>query len=149
MTADMMKNVDFLRERTNVTYEEAITVLERNEGDVMRALVELEHEGRVNVQHTTTAGEQDQSEGENRQAHCDVNQAKEKASSFFNKACQTRLVIEKESENGEKSTVANLSAPFAVGVTVLAPYITLASAALSVASGYQVRVKKDEKGGFI
>lgn len=141
MSEKMLHDVDYLRERADVSYEEALDVLQRNDGDVMRALVELEQQGRVHGA-SETGGTQGEAQ---RQAHCDVNDAKEKATSFFKRACQTRLVIERKREDGEKETIANLSAPFAIGVTILAPYITLGSAALTLASGYQVKVKKEEK----
>ena len=136
MNDQNLQNIDYLREKANLSYEEAVALLEKNGGDVTRALIELEQQGRIPSQFTGS---------ENKQStHCDAQEAKAKATSFFKKACQTRLVVERNRENGEKDTVANLSAPFVAGVTIFAPYITLASAALTLISGYQVKVRKED-----
>lgn len=143
MNEEMLRNIDSLRERADATYEEAIELLERNGGDLGRALVELEHQGRIHAATGAAQGEQRQ------QCRDDARQAKQKAASFWQKACRTRLVVERDGKEGEKETIVNLSAPFAVGVTVIAPYVTLASAALTLATGCQVKVRKVEDASFL
>lgn len=138
---EMLRNIDALRERADISYEEALELLEKNDGDVTRALIELENQGRL---HANTSA---QDCGSQTTTH--AGEAKEKATSFFKKACQTRLVVERKGADGEPETVANLSAPFAVGVTIIAPYVTLASAALGVVSGLHVKVRKEENGTII
>lgn len=138
MSGDMLEKVDYLRERANVTYEEAIQLLDKNNGDVVASLVELEKQGRLNVR---------QPEGREHanmhHCHQDVQEAKEKAANFFKDACKTRIVIEKQNGNGEKETVANVSAPVAACVTVVAPYLSLAAGVIALATGHQFKIKKE------
>ena len=133
MTDDMLQKIVCLRERTDVTYEEAGQLLDKNNGDVVACLVELEKQGRVN------GGEHAKMQHSN---YCSQ-ETKEKITSFFKKACKTRIVIEKRKENGDRETVANLSAPVAAGITVLAPYLTLGAGVIALVTGHQVKVTKD------
>jgi hypothetical protein len=136
MTDDMLKSADYLRERADVTYEEAMQILTKNDGDVVASLVELEKQGRVR----RADG------GEHANMHCNdyrAREAKEKITSFFKEASKTRIVIEKRKENGDKETIANLSAPVAAGITIVAPYLSLAAGAIALVTGHQVKVKKE------
>lgn len=133
MADDMLQKAVYLRERADVTYEEAMQLLEKNNGDVIACLVELEKQGRV------YGGERAHMNHNDSCAH----EAKDKITSFFKEACKTRIVIEKRKENGDRETIANLSAPVAAGITIAAPYLTLAAGVIALATGHQVKVKKE------
>ena len=133
MTDDILQKIVYLRERADVTYEEAEQILTKNNGDVVASLVELEKQGRVNggghakMQHN----------------NCCTQETKEKVTSFFKEACKTRIVIEKRKENGDRETVVNVNAPVAAGITILAPHLTLAAGVIALATGHQFKVKKE------
>ncbi len=133
MTDDMLQKTIYLRERADVTYEEAMQLLTQNNGDVVACLVELEKQGRV------YGGEHAKMQHNN---YC-TQETKEKVTSFFKEACKTRIVIEKRKENGDRETIANVSAPVAAGITIVAPYLTLAAGVIALATGHQVKVKKE------
>lgn len=133
MTEDMLKKTVTLRERADVTYEEAAQMLEKNNGDVVACLVELEKQGRV------YGGEHAKMQHND---YC-AQETKEKVTSFFKEACRTRIVVEKRKENGDRETIANLNAPVAAGITILAPYLTLAAGVIALATGHSVKVKKE------
>ncbi len=133
MTDDMLQKIVTLRERTNVTYEEAAQILTKNNGDVVASLVELEKQGRVN------GGEHAKMQHNN----CCTQETREKVTSFFKEACKTRIVIEKRNENGDRETVVNVNAPVAAGITIVAPYLTLAAGVIALATGHQFKVKKE------
>jgi len=138
MTDDMLQKAVYLRERADVTYEEAVQLLEKNNGNVVASLVELEKQGRVNPRCADG--------GQHANWHHNEYQAqevKEKVTSFFKEASKTRIVIEKRKENGDKETIANVSAPIAAGITIVAPYLTLAAGVVALATGHQVKVKKE------
>ena len=133
MTDDMLQKTVYLRERADVTYEEAMQLLTQNNGDVVACLVELEKQGRVyGGEHANM----------HRNDHC-AQEAKEKVTSFFKEACKTRIVIEKRKENGDRETIANVSAPVAAGITLVAPYLSLAAGVIALATGHSVKVKKE------
>lgn len=137
---DMLSSIEYLRQKANVTYEEAVELLERYEGNVMRALVELEQQGRVYPQ-----GSAEKAETDSQHAQRHVNEAKEKTASFLQKAFENRLVVERKNDSGEKELVANVSMPFAVGVAVFAPYLAVATAAVAFATGHNVNIRKEKK----
>ena len=138
MSGDILEKVDYLRERANVTYEEALQLLEKNSGDVIASLVELEKQGRIYARQ-----EDGREHARMHYGHHDAQEAKKKAATFFKDACKTRIVIEKHNENGEKETVANVSAPIAACITVAAPYLSLAAGAFALATGHQFKIKKE------
>lgn len=145
MNEDMIRNIDYLREKANVSYEEAMTLLERNDNNVMRALVELEQQGRVYTQAQAESANAQQGPSDWQKRQNEKREAKEKAASFFQRAFQTRLVVERKQEDGDKATVANLSVPFVIGATIIAPYLAVATAAITLVCGYQVKVKKEDR----
>lgn len=141
MNNDMLENIEYLREKADVTYEEAAQLLEQFDGNVMSAIVALEKQGRLFSQ--TASGYTQQSCDEPWQK--EVHEAKSKASSFFQKMGKTHVIISKKGENGKTETIANVSAPIAAGVTIFAPYVTLAATAIGFASGYQVKIEKHDE----
>ena len=139
MNNEMIQNIEYLREKANVSYKEAIELLQNNNGDVMRAIIELEKQGRLYSQPDDCGKAQDE-----RQFHDGLNEAKGKAKSFLNKAKKTRLVIERKNQHGEKETIANVSALVAGCVTVFAPHITIAAALIALVTGHQVKVERND-----
>lgn len=139
MNDDMLRNIDYLREKADVSYEEAANLLERYDGNVMRVLVELEQQGRIYTQPTGNSAAQDT---RRQQDQFDANEVKEKAKTFVDKAFKTRLVVEKKGENGGTETVANLSAPFAAGAAVVAPWLAVAAAGVAFVTGHNVKIEK-------
>ena len=133
MTDNMLQKIVYLRERADVTYEEAAQMLTNNNGDVAACLVELEKQGRVKE------GEHAKMQHNN----CCTQETKEKVTNFFKEACKTRVVIEKRKENGDRVTIANLNAPVAAGITILAPYLALAAGVIALVTGHQFKVTKE------
>ena len=144
---DMLRNIEYLREKADVSYEQAALLLEEFDGNVMRVLVELERQGSV----YPPAGAQEQTHHTPPQFSHDSagkppKDVKRQASNFISQALQHHVVV--ESGKGEKKkTIANLSAPFVVGAAALAPHIAVASAGLMFALGYRVKVEKRPSGG--
>ena len=136
MNDDMMRNIEYLREKADISYEEAVSLLERFDGNVMRVLVELERQGRVFQQAET---------GLNSKPEGKAYANKSDGRSFLEKALQHRLVVESGSGD-KKATVANLSAPFCAGAALLAPHVAIGSVALMFVMGYRVRIEKKPFG---
>jgi len=139
MNNEMIQNIEYLREKANVSYEEAMELLQNSNGDVMRAMIELEKQGRLYSQPADCGKTRDE-----QQFHDDLNEAKGKAKSFLNKARQTRLVIEKKNQHDEKETVANVSALVAGCVTIFAPHLTMAAGLLTLITGHQVKIESKD-----
>ncbi len=106
---DMFEKVDKLRERANVSYEEAKEALDRANGDILDAMIILEREGKTNkegnVMFSTNGTES------NGPAACDNNQAKrdnaggngrsfgDKIKELFRKSTVNYLVISRNGKN--------------------------------------------------
>ncbi len=142
MNDDTLRNIEYLREKADVTYEEAFNLLTKFDGNVMRVLVELERQGRVyptggygrpDAQQADKCAEKEQKAKAN----------KKKVSEVIGDALSHRLVV--ETGTGEnKKTIANLSAPYAVGASILAPYVSIPTVALMFVLGHRVRIEKDK-----
>ena len=142
---DMLRNMEYLREKADVSYEEAEELLKKYDGNVMRALVELERQGRVYPR----GGAQGSAQGgaaqpEPNRAHKDKT-VKKTASQCISDAMRHRVIVERGPKD-EREVVANLSAPYCAGAAVIAPHLLLGSVALMFVLGYRVRVKKTPKG---
>ncbi len=143
MNEDVLKKIEYLRDRTNVSYEEAANLLEQNQGDMIRCLMILEQQGRLNnhsepVQSEPQPTQEDKWEKEAREAG-------DKAKSFFQKAMKTRLVVEKKKDDGTDGTIVNLNVPIAAGAVIVAPYLAVAAAAAAVITGCKVKLENDDK----
>ena len=137
MNNDMLQNIEYLREKANVSYEEAMALLENQNGNVMRVLVDLENQGRLYTQ--LDAIDTPQAAWQRGDA---PKAKKEKAASIFQKVRQTRLIIEKKNCHGEKETVANIGALTAAGVTVFLPHFMFVAVLLTLVTGHEVRMEK-------
>lgn len=145
MNDDMIRNIEYLREKADVSYEEAATLLERYDGNVMRVLVELERQGRIYDQ-AAAGGAQQAHRAQAKPQQAKKNESKAKAADVINRAFEYHMVI--EGGNGEKKTIANLSAPFVVVAAAFAPHLAIASAAITFVCGYRVKFRR-EKGGKV
>jgi len=152
MQDDTLRNIEYLREKADVSYEEAMELLTKFDGNVMRALVELERQGRVYSArpvdddglppHYTHADHQRYQQDRQKEK---AQEAKKKASGFVSRALEHRLVVE-SGAGDDKKTVANLSAPYVAGAAVIAPHLAVASVGLMFLLGYRVKLKKTKAG---
>ena len=93
---DMFEKVDKLRERANVSYEEAKNALERSNGDVLEAMILLEREGR-----TRNSGYQYFNNGCAPESNCCQNDGKsigEKSKALLRKSTVNYVVIDRKDE---------------------------------------------------
>lgn len=133
---EMLANIEYLREKANVSYEEAEQLLMQNDGNVMRVLVLLERQGNTYANDGNLAPATAQ-----RHEHEPCGAAKN-ASSFFRRALATHLLIEKKMENGERKLVVNVPALYAASFLLLAPRVTLGIAIVAFATGHTMRIQK-------
>lgn len=140
MNKEMLESIEYLRERADVSYEEAEQLLGRFDGNVMKALVELERQGRVYAQPHDSGAEP---AGSPRQESDPVEEGLKKAKSFFNNAMKNHLVVEKK-EDGKPTKVVEVPVPLAVITAVAAPWLAVAAAGVGFATGYTAKVEKTE-----
>lgn len=148
MNDDMLRNIEYLREKADVSYEEAMGLLEKFDGNVMRVLVELERQGRVYPQGGQADYDYTSQPKEEWHEHArkEAKDAKKQAAGFASQALRHRVIVERKTNEGEKEVVANLSAPYCAGATLVAPWLAVGSVALMFVMGYKVKIKKDKQG---
>lgn len=139
MNNDMLANIEYLREKADVSYEEAERLLNAHDGNVMRALVDLEHQGRVYAQ-SPLEGEHEPKQA---QPNWEDHESVKKAKSFLKRAFQMRLVIEKKTGDTAKM-IACVPVPFAVITVLVAPWLAVGTAAVVFATGHNARVERDD-----
>ena len=147
MHDDMLRNIEYLREKADVSYEEAAKLLENFDGNVMRVLVELERQGRVFSQGAPSDENwRDYKHHESyKKREQEYQTVKKQASGFISQALQYRLVVE-SGKGDKKRTIADISAPYVAAASILAPYVAIPSVGLMFLMGYRVKLEKQECG---
>ena len=119
-----LNDVETLRDKTGVSYEEAVSLLEKYGGDMTRALIELEKRGRL----------------DGRSIKINVNgNAADLVQKWWRMGRDTRLVVEREGE-----TLVNLSALFMILALLLGWRLVVAAAILALALGCRVHLRRSD-----
>ena len=115
-----IEDIEILRQKSGISYEEAVNLLEYHNGSLARALVDLERNGRLKS-----------------------GQANSSATfhTLFNKLYRTRLLIRR----GETS-VLNLSILFLLLVLITAPHILIIGLIASLLLGYRISIHRNAAG---
>ena len=92
MASYNIKHIEYLRQKANLTYEQAVALLDRNDGDIGRALIELEKSGALRSENQSrTAPPRSEPQPEARQKSFWDNTV-----DLFIKGLRIKLVIEKD-----------------------------------------------------
>lgn len=122
-----IEDIELIRQKSGVSYQEAVALLDYHNGSVARALIDLEKHGKLN--HT----ENEQKEGnKNMNGTAKKGETKEKALNLLQKLYRCRVKIRKGDTN-----VFNVSVLFAGLCLLLAPHMTIAGIIVSMILGYQ------------
>ena len=93
--------IDQMRKRTNCSYEEAKTLLEKYNGNIVEAIVDFERSHNVNIPH---GGYYHQYQKQHGRSFGDM------LTSLYKKGCNTRVIVESKA----KGTIINLPILFFV-----------------------------------
>lgn len=122
-----LDDIETLRSKTGVGYEEAVSLLEKYDGDIARALVELEKRGRLGHGNVFSGFAANRGRAED----------------FFGRwwrlGCETRIIVERGGEQ-----LINLSALFMLLAIILGWKLMLIAAVLALATNCRVRVRAAE-----
>lgn len=120
-----LDDIETLRSKTGVGYEEAVALLEKYDGDIARALVELEKSGKLNRDGLFSSANR--------------GKAEDFLSKWWRAGCETRVIVERKGE-----TLINLSALFMILALILGWKLIIAAAVLALILGCHVRVRLPE-----
>ncbi len=121
-----IEDIELLRKKSGLSYQEAVALLDYHNGSLARALIDLEKSGRLKDENTEKEGTRTMSENAKK------NETKDKALGFLQKLYRSRVKIRK----GETGIV-NVSILFAGLCLLLAPHMTIAGIIVSMILGYQ------------
>jgi len=117
-----LEQIDELRKRANVTYEDAKNALEKSSGNLIDALVYLEKENKIKP----------------KQNPCSESIFLKKVKKLIKKGNQTKLVIKKED-----IVVLNICVTMAIVITVVAPPIAIVALIFALVTNHKIRIKKN------
>lgn len=119
-------DIEILRKKSGITYEEAVNLLEYHNGSLARSLVDLERNGRLNENGPTTRAAATGSSG----GHAGLKK-------LFNTLYRTRLMV-----RNKTVVVANLSVLFMLVALLIAPHIAIIGLIASLVLGYRISVDR-------
>lgn len=122
MASYTIEDIEFIRRKSGIGYQEAIALLDYHGGDVMRALVDLERNGKLRGS-VETAREQPKAQPRR---------------SFL----QTRLVI-----TNKETTVANLPVLYFIIALCVSPWLVLGSVIAAIFFGYRISISALTEAG--
>lgn len=116
-----MEDVEILRQKAGLSYEEAVNLLEYHNGSLARAMLDLERNGRMNEQSQKSA------------SHKGFKRA-------FDVLYRMRLVVSRK-----EITILNLSALFMLLAVFTAPHICVIGLIAALVLGYRFHIDRDSK----
>ena len=126
MDSYTIEDIELLREKSGISYQEAVALLDYHNGSVARALIDLEKNGRLK--------DENQEKGTDRTMNANEkkNDNKTKALNFLQKLYRTRIKIHK----GD-TPIINLSVLFGAACLLFAPHMTIIGVIISMILGYK------------
>ena len=122
-----IEDIELLRQKSGLSYQEAVALLDYHSGSLARALIDLEKHGKLKDE------ENNGKEGtRNMNGNTKKGETKEKALNLLQKLYRSRVKIRKGDTN-----IFNVSVLFAALCLLLAPHMTIAGIIISMILGYQ------------
>ena len=116
-----LEQIDELRKRANVSYEDAKNALEKSSGDLIEALVYLEKQNKIKPEENP----------------CSESIFLKKVKKLIKKGNATKLIIKK----GD-IVVLNICVTIAIMITIVATPLVIAALIFALATNHKIRIKK-------
>ena len=136
MDAYTIEDVELLRRKSGMTYQEAVALLEYHNGDLARALIDLEKSGRLKEEKEPERSTAKETAGGSTRKH---GETKEKAINFLQKMYQCRVKVHKGN-----IPVVNLSVIYAGAALLFAPHITITGIIIAMILGYRFSFSQND-----
>ncbi len=118
-----LEDVETLRTKASISYEDAVALLDKYDGDLARALIELEKRGQLS--------------GGEKGAKINMDDVVSRIKALWHKGLTTRVVVERKGVQ-----LINLSVSFLLLMTLLGVYAMVCALILSLVSGCSISLKK-------
>jgi len=124
MASYTIEDIELIRRKSGISYQEAVALLDYHNGNVARALVDLERNGRIKP--------------EKAQAKVKV-ETNSDVSKFFSKLYRFRLKVKKDD-----TIIVNLSLLFSIVALLVSPHLVLIGLVLALILGYRISFDKKD-----
>ena len=132
MAAYTIEDIELIRRKSGISYQEAVALLDYHNGNVARALVDLERNGRIKPEAEATKQKNAASSGKKSSARSGIAQ-------WITKLYRARITVSKD-----KTTVVNLSALFGIAALIFSPHMVIAGGIASLVLGYKFGFVKND-----
>ena len=122
-----IEDIELLRKKSGMSYQEAVSLLDYHSGNLARALIDLEKHGRLLEENNDEKERTSTMNGNTKR-----NETKEKTLNLLQKLYRTRVKIRKGNTG-----IINFSVLFAGLCLLFAPHMTIAGIIVSLILGYQ------------
>jgi len=129
MNSYTIEDIEIIRRKSGISYEEAVNLLEYHNGNLAKALVDLERSGRIKPENEQQASHAHQS-----------SEGKRKAKSFFNRLFCIRVLVKKD-----EAVIANLSLLFLLLALIISSDLLIVSLILILVLGYRLSIVRNSK----
>lgn len=136
-----LKKIDILKERANVTYEEARQALAEADGNLVEALIKLEKEDRIRPKKKQQQERKERPHNENKDArneykHARKQHRKEEMREAGDKLSNHRFILHKD-----KQTLLDLPTWVALLIILFTMPFSLFALLLAIIVGYQMQIR--------
>ncbi len=118
MASYTIEDIELIRRKSGISYQEAVALLDYHDGNVTRALIDLERNGKLRPDSETQEPRKDKKSG---------------AQGFFQKLYRNRVQVRKQN-----TMILNVSWLFTIACILFSPHMTLAALIVSVILGYHI-----------
>ena len=136
MAAYTIEDIELIRRKSGISYQEAVALLDYHNGNVARALVDLERNGRI--KESSDAPKKEKTSG----FSATVNGkpvTKSDAMNLLHKCFRARVKVRRED-----TPILNISALFAVLTVLVSPHIVIVGAIIALVLGYKISFDKHD-----
>jgi hypothetical protein len=134
MDSYTIEDIETLREKGGLSYQEAVAILDYHNGSLARALIDLEKSGRLKSNQEEI---QEKDAKTKMSGSAKKNDTKEKALNLLQKLYRSRLKIHKGN-----TPIINISVLFGAACLLFAPHMTIIGIIISMILGYRFSFTK-------
>ena len=127
MASYTMEDIELIRRKSGISYQEAVALLDYHNGSVARALIDLERNGKLRPE-TEKEGKSEKKDG------------KGGAAGFFQKMYRNRVHVRKGG-----TMILNVSWLFALACVLFSPHMTIAALIVAVILGYSISFARSDR----
>lgn len=133
MAAYTIEDIELIRRKSGISYQEAVALLDYHNGNVARALVDLERNGRIK-DGTETTQKKSASSG-----HVNVEINKSSVMNLVHKCFRARVKIRRDD-----TPILNISTLFAVLSVLISPHLVIIGVIIALVLGYKISFDKHD-----